>query len=74
MQAIQTTMGFEPTTLNNISYLQYILKTNSTEETIKNIVEISRIVLNQVILGNQIIIEDKAGLKQELNFSGLRYW
>lgn len=74
MQAIQTTMGFEPTTLNNISYLQYILKTNSTEETIKNVVEISRIVLNQVILGNQIIIEDKAGTKQELNFTGLRYW
>lgn len=74
MQAIQTTIGMLPKTLNDLTYLQYILKTSTPEETIKNIIDISRLVLNEVILGKQIIIEDKNGVKQELNFTGLRYW
>lgn len=74
MQAIQTTIGMLPKTLNDLTYLQYILKTSTPEETIKNIIDISRIVLNEVILGKQIIVKDKNGIKQELNFTGLRYW
>lgn len=71
---IETKIDVLPRTFNDLSYLQYILNTQNISETIKNAIDISKIVLNQFAQGNQIIIENKYGQKKELTFTGLRIW
>lgn len=70
----QKTIDISQNMQNNLSYLQYILGTKNLTDVIKNSLEISKILLNLVLEGNQIFIENKDGIRKELAITGLREW
>jgi hypothetical protein len=74
MMDYQKTIGISLNMQNNLSYLQYILGTKDLTDVIKNSLEISKVLLNLVLEGNQIIIENKDGVRKELAITGLREW